>query len=370
MTAAPSPLQARVPGDTVRVGLVGYGYAGQTIHAPLICATPGLLITAVASRDGAKVHATLGADVAVCEPQQIAERADVDLIVIASPNDAHHPGALAALRAGKHVVIDKPFALDAAQAQELITVAQAGQRLLSVFHNRRWDSDVLTLRQVLDQGRLGSVVEFISHFDRYRPLVRQRWREGTSPGAGLWMDLGPHLLDQAVQLFGRPSSIRLDLACVRDGAQADDWFEAVLHWTSGPHAGLRARLHASTLAAQPGERFSVHGTAGSFTVEGLDAQEDALKAGHRPDTVAAGAWGHDPRQARLVLAGADAAAPNALRHETLVLLPGDYPAYYTGIRDALLGRGDNPVRAEDALVVQQLLDAGRASAAASRPVAV
>jgi predicted dehydrogenase len=355
--------------NTVRVGLVGYGYAGHSLHAPLIRATPGLRITAVASRHASKVHATLGADVAVCDPQQIARRDDVDLIVLASPNDAHHPGALAALRAGKHVVVDKPFALDAAQAQELIDVAQAGQRLLSVFHNRRWDSDFLTLRHVLAQGRLGRVVEFSAHFDRYRPLVRQRWREGTGPGAGLWLDLGPHLLDQAVQLFGSPSSIRLDQASLRDGAQADDWFEAVLFWSAGPHAGLRARLHASTLAAQPGPRFAVHGTLGSFTVEGLDGQEDVLKTGQRPDTVPAGSWGHETRQARLALASGDGAAPDTLRHEALALLPGDYPAYYAGIRAALLGLGENPVPVDGALLVQQLLDAGRASSAASAATA-
>ncbi|MEY4750227.1 MAG: hypothetical protein RIQ60_2441 [Pseudomonadota bacterium] len=358
----------RMTGNKVRVGLIGFGYAGQTIHAPLISATPGLQLTAVASRDAAKVHTSLGRHLAVCDPLQVTQRSDVDLVVIASPNDAHLSGAMGALSAGRHVVIDKPFTLDVAQAQQLAGQAQAARRLLSVFHNRRWDSDFLSLRQVLDQGRLGRVVEFASHFDRYRPTVRLRWREGTGPGAGLWMDLGPHLLDQTVQLFGRPCSLRLDLARMRDGALADDWFEATLCWTRGPHAGLRARLHASTLAAQPGPRFAVHGTHGSYVVDGLDEQEDQLKAGHRPDTLPAGRWGQDSRLARLALTAGDASKPDSLRHETLPLLPGDYPAFYVGIRDALLGHGNNPVPVEEALQVQHLLDAGRASAAVGRSI--
>ena len=283
----------------------------------------------------------------------IRDSDDVELVVIATPNDLHHPQALAALKAGRHVVIDKPFALSVAQARELVAAAQARSVLLSVFHNRRWDSDFLTLAQVLREGTLGRVVEMVSHFDRFRPQVRERWRESAAPGAGLWFDLGPHLIDQALRLFGAPSAIALDLAALRDGALSDDWFHAQLRWTDGPHAGLRVRLHASALVARPTERFSVHGTRGSFLVHGLDAQEDALKAGADRRALTSPEWGRDPRTALVWLGDAD-----AIRQEKLPLLNGAYPAYYAALRDALRGLAPNPVPPDEALAVQMLIESG------------
>lgn len=334
-----------------RVGLIGFGYAGRTIHAPLIAATPGLQLAAVASSDAAKVHAMFPAvDVLSCEG--LLGRGDIDLIVIATPNDTHQPLALAALQAGRHVVVDKPFALSTQEARTLVEAAADQQRVLSVFHNRRWDDDFLTLARVLREGRLGRVVEVVSHFDRFRPQVRARWREAAVPGAGLWMDLGPHLLDQALVLFGAPNAIRLDQAVVRDGAVVDDWFDAQLRWEQGAFAGLRMRLHASTLAAAPGPRFAVHGTRGSFVVHGLDEQEDQLKAGMVPGTAG---WGRSARKATL-----HEEVDGVLRQTQLPLEPGDYLAYYRGIAQALNG-GASPVPAAQALAVQELLDAGRLS---------
>ena len=341
--------------QTLQVGLIGFGYAGSTVHVPLIRATPGLHLAAVASSDPAKVQAALGTAVAVCSPQALINRPDIDLIVIAAPNDQHHPLALAALQAGKHVVVDKPFALNLAQAQALAAAALAAGRLLSVFHNRRWDGDFLTLQALLQSGQLGRPVELVMHFDRFRPQVRQRWREGAGPGAGLWMDLGPHLIDQAIQLFGPPRQITLDTATLRDGGRSDDWFDARLHWTSGPHSGLRARLHASMLAAIPGPRFTLHGTRGSVTIQGLDPQEDALKAGLTPDLTSAGQWGMDTRQAQLVIANGQ----GVLQTTQLPLLAGNYPGYYRQLRDAVFGHAANPVPLDEALVVQAWLDAGR-----------
>jgi len=340
-----------------KVGLIGYGYAGHTFHAPLIRAAAGLQLAAVASSDARKVQAALGPGVSVMSAHELIERDNLDLVVIATPNDLHHPLALAALRAGRHVVIDKPFALDAAQAEELVAEAERGGRLLSVFHNRRWDGDFLTLQQVLADGRVGRPVELVSHFDRYRPKVRARWREGTGPGAGLWLDLGPHLVDQALVLFGPPAAIALDQARVRDGALADDWFHAQLRWAQGPLAGLRVQLHASALAARPGARFTLHGTRGSFTVDGLDPQEDALKAGANPAQIAAAEWGRDERRATFW--PGDAATHRA---EVVPLANGRYPRYYAGMLRAMRGEAEAPVTARQALAVQRVLDAGRESA--------
>ena len=189
---------------SIHVALIGYGFAGHTFHAPLIAATPGLRLSVVGSRDAGKVQADHPEVAVLADPFAAATDARADLVVIATPNDSHAPLARAALAAGKHVVVDKPFTLDLAQARGLAALAAQHGRLLSVFQNRRWDSDYLGIRQVIDDGLLGEVAHFESHIDRYRPQVRERWREQAGPGSGLWWDLGPHLVDQALHLFGLP----------------------------------------------------------------------------------------------------------------------------------------------------------------------
>lgn len=345
----------------VRVGIVGYGYATQVFHAPLINGVPGLQLAAICSRDGARVAAEWPQVLHAPAPEALFARDDIDLVVIPTPNDTHHPLARAALLAGKHVVVDKPFTLDLAQAQDLITVARQRQRLLSVFHNRRWDSDFLALREVLASGRLGRVVEVASHFDRYRPLVKHRWRESGGAGSGLWYDLGPHLVDQALQLFGWPDGLTVDLARLRDGAQADDCFAATLRYGDT----LRVRLHASALCGQPAPRWTVHGTRGSFVKFGLDTQEDAMKAGARPQLATLGDWGADPRPASLTLYEDPAAAATVLAGPNP---SGNYLAYYAAVRDAVLQGQPNPVRAEEAAAVMALIEAGFASAHERREV--
>ena len=346
--------------SSISVGIVGYGFATQTFHAPLIHSVPGLHISAVASSDAARVHADWPDMPVESSPEALFARPDIDLVVIPTPNATHYPLARAALAAGKHVVVDKPFTITLQQAEDLQLQAQASGRLLSVFHNRRWDADFLTLRALLAEGALGSVVHFESHFDRYRPIVRNRWREQADAGGGLWYDLGPHLLDQAVQLLGLPDAILLDQAMQRDGAQATDWFHAVLHYGQ-----CRAVLHASALVPVPAARFTVHGSRGSFIKQGLDVQEDALKAGKRPP---ASDWGHDPQPAVVTLWGDGAdAAPTTQQH---ACLPGNYPAYYEAVRDAIRGTGPNPVTAEEAVVVMRLIELGLQSAREGRRVAL
>jgi predicted dehydrogenase len=343
----------------LRAGLIGYGFAGQTFHAPVLSAVPGLQLGAVASSQPGKVHADWpGVDV-VPDVDALLRRADIDLVVVATPNAQHHPVAKAALTAGKHVVVDKPFTLDAAQARDLAALAQRQDRVLSVYQNRRFDSDFLTLRDVLDSGELGRPVYFESHFDRYRPEVRARWREQPVPGAGLWVDLGSHLLDQAVQLFGRPDTFQLDSAVLRDGALVEDYFHAVLRWETGPHAPLRAVLHATTLAAHPAPRYIVHGTAGSYVKRGVDPQEDALRAGARPTDAA---WGADPVEGELTVCATD----GRLNARKLPTRAGNYVAYYAALRDAILGTGPNPVSPEQAVELMELLDLGRRSATEGR----
>lgn len=335
--------------ETIRVGLVGYGYASKTFHAPLIAGVAGLELAAVASRDPAKVRADWpGLDVEP-SPEALIARPDLGLIVIATPNDTHAPLAERALAAGKHVVVDKPFTVTLDEAVALREAADRAGRVLSVFHNRRWDADFLTLRWLQASGELGRIVHFESHFDRYRPAVRVRWREQAGPGSGIWYDLGAHLADQALQLFGPPEAVWADLAAQREGALTDDYFHVQLRY--GP---LRAILHGGMLVAAPGPRLIVHGTRGSYIKHGLDAQEDALRAGVRPP---APDWGVDPQPGTLTIWAGDAAETRPLPSQ-----PGDYPAYYAALRDAILGRGANPVPPEQAIAVMRLLELARRSA--------
>ncbi|MBH1929162.1 oxidoreductase [Serratia rubidaea] len=331
--------------ETLRVGLVGYGYASKTFHAPLIAGTPGLELAAVVSSDAGKVHADWPALPVVSEPQALFNDPTLDLIVIPTPNDTHYPLAQQALAAGKHVVVDKPFTVTLSQAHALQQQAQQRGLLLSVFHNRRWDSDFLTLKTLLQEGSLGEVVYFESHFDRFRPQVRQRWREQGGAGSGIWYDLGPHLIDQALQLFGKPQTLFVDLGQLRPGSQSVDYFHALLQYGK-----RRVVLHGSMLAAAEGPRYVVHGTQGSYIKYGLDPQEDRLKAGER---LPQADWGYDMRDGVVTLSRDD-----VLAEQPLLTLPGNYPAYYAAIRDAINGDGANPVPAAEAIAVMEMIELG------------
>ncbi|MDA3133472.1 oxidoreductase [Atlantibacter subterranea] len=335
--------------DNVRVGLIGYGYASKTFHAPLIVGTPGMTLAAVSSSDATKVHADWPGVSVVSDPKQLFNDPDIDLIVIPTPNDTHFPLARAAMEAGKHVVVDKPFTVTLSQARELEALAKSRGLVLSVFHNRRWDSDFLTLKGLIAEGKLGEVSYFESHFDRYRPQVRNRWREQAGPGSGIWYDLAPHLIDQALVLFGVPVSITVDMAQLRPDAQTTDYFHAVLTYPQ-----RRVVLHSTMLAAAESARYIVHGTRGSYVKFGLDPQEDRLKAGER---LPQEDWGYDMRDGVLTLASGD-----ELDAQTLLTVPGNYPAYYAAIRDALNGQGENPVPASQAIRVMELIELGIESA--------
>jgi predicted dehydrogenase len=347
---------------TLRAGLVGYGFAGQTFHAPVLSAVPGLALGAIMSSQTAKAQADWPDAAVVPDMPAMLALPDIDLIVVATPNDAHFPVAKIALEAGKHVVVDKPFTLDAAQARALADLARQRGRVLAVYQNRRFDADFLTLRDVIASGKLGRPVYFESHFDRFRPQVRQRWREQDLPGAGLWVDLGAHLVDQTVQLFGKPDALQLDTAALRDGARVNDHFHALLRYETGPHAPLRVVLHASTLAAHAAPRYILHGTRGSYVKQGVDVQEDALKAGGRPGGEG---WGIDPLVGELKV--------NAVGDWVQTIewpnRRGNYVDYYAAVRDAILGVGPNPVPPEQAVALMELLDLGALSAKEGRALA-
>ena len=329
--------------------LIGYGFAGKTFHAPLIRAVNGLNLAMVASTDPAKVHADFPQAQVIADPFAVATHPDVALVVIASPNESHFPLAMAALAAGKHVVVDKPFTLTVAEAEQLAQAAKASKTQLSVFHNRRWDADFLALKQVLATGCLGEIVHFESHFDRFRPLVRDRWREQAGPGSGLWFDLGPHLIDQALQLFGLPDTVSADFALQRDHAAAVDWCHVVLGYPR-----LRVVLHASALVAGGVPRFAIHGKAGSLIKFGLDVQEDQLKAGGTPHDAG---FGVDPTPYTLFQNEQTHAHPCPV---------GNYLHYYQAVYASIREGGPNPVPASEAIAVMRVLACALSAATQGR----
>ena len=343
--------------EYINAGLIGYGYAGKTLHAQLLNSTPGIQLRTIVSRDAAKVKADWPQMQVVAHSDELLADPSIDLVVIASPNDTHYPLAKAALLAGKHVVIDKPFALDSREARSLVSLAQEHDLQLSVFHNRRWDADFLTLQQLLQSGELGDVYHLESHFDRFRPEVRDRWREQAVPGSGLWYDLGSHLLDQTLQLFGQPETLWLDLAQQRPGAKTDDFFHAVLQY-----GARRVILHASTQVAEPGARFTVHGSLGSYRKLGLDVQEEQLKSGLSPLDPQ---FGCDPRPG--LLTTATGLEP---REQSIVNLTGNYRSFYLQMVEAIQRGTPVPVNPEEVVGVMELIELGLRSAREGRRLPV
>jgi predicted dehydrogenase len=325
--------------ERIGVGIAGNGMATRVFHAPFIRAVPALNLRAVVSRRADAPPPLPGVPLVDDIDVLLADPA-IDLVVIATPGDTHAELARRALQSGRHVVVEKPFALDLAEARSLTDLAAERGRIIAVFHNRRWDSDFLSVRAAIEAGLIGPVVHFESHFDRFRPTPRDRWREDGGAGSGIWFDLGPHLVDQALVLFGAPSAVSADLAALRPGGRADDWAHVTLHY-----ADKRVILQASMCVAGGSPRFVVHGLAGSLVKQHGDVQEAQSIAGLTPD---APDWGDDP---------------DPLRHwdgdgrEHRIAAPrGCQPAFYAQLAQACLGTAAPPNTPAQILLVQTVLD--------------
>lgn len=330
--------------DVVRVGLIGFGHAGQKFHAPQITAIEGLVLTAIASSRISDIQTAYPQATVYPSADEMIAAPDIDLIVVATPNEAHASLAIAAMRAGKAVVVDKPFTVTCEEARHVLAAAQETGACLSVYHNRRWDSDYLTLQAEANSGRLGKLVYFESHFDRFRPEPSGNWREQAVPAAGLWYDLGPHLIDQAIGLFGRPQSVLADMEIQRDGVAATDYFHVILRYGKA-----RVVLMGSALAAADEQRFIVHGTKASLTITGGDIAEKARRPQKRAIVEAV----------RTEADGTAASVP---------LVPEDRKAFYAGMRDAVRGLAPVPVAPEEAFSVMQILAIAEKSVRESREV--
>jgi predicted dehydrogenase len=342
----------------LRVGLVGYGLAGSVFHAPLIAATEGLALDTVVTANPERRKQALAEfpDVRLAAtPEELFDRSDeLDLVVVASPNKTHVPLATTSLEAGLPVVVDKPVSATAAEARTLAALADDRGLLLSVFQNRRWDNDFLTLRRLLAEGALGDVWRFESRFERWRPRPKGGWRESGDPAeiGGLLYDLGSHVVDQALVLFGPVSTVYAESDIRRPGAETDDdTFIALTH-----AGGVRSHLYASATTAQLGPRFRVLGSRAGYVKYGLDPQEAALREGARPGP----GWGTEPEALWGRVGSGESAVTGGGRVEPT--LPGDYPAYYAAVAKALLDGGPNPVTALEAAAALDVLEAARRSA--------
>jgi scyllo-inositol 2-dehydrogenase (NADP+) len=357
----------------IGVAVIGFGLAGQVFHAPFVSAVPGLKLEAIVQRKGDEAGKAYPSTRILRSVEEALGDAAVQLVVVGTPNETHFALAKQALLAGKHVVIDKPFAPTSAEAGELKELAEKQGVVLAPFHNRRWDGDFLTVRKLLAEDAVGRLVMYESHFDRFRPLPRENtWKEGANSANGLLMDLGPHLVDQALALFGPPVGITASVRKDRDKTDIEDAFDITLEYPgySGEH-GLRAHCRSTMLAADAAPRFLLHGTKGSFKKYGLDPQEAALVGGAKVPRVGAGEWLADPESEWGTLTVAPVPADPATLTRTKVKTElGDYRGYYANVRDAINGVAKLAVTPEDGYRTVKLLEMARESTLEKRTLPV
>lgn len=325
----------------VNVGLIGYGLSGKIFHTPLMLATERFDILKVMTTREDEVASDLPDAEIAYSAMEIFEDEQIDLVVICTPTEQHYYYAKEALLHGKHVVVEKPFVVSSEQGKELIELSRDLELVLSVFQNRRWDSDFLTLQECMSQGLLGEIHTYRAHFDRYRPEVKDRWKEMSSQGGGVLYDLGAHLIDQALLLFGIPLTVWADVQSQREGSGAPDYFQLIF----GYENGLRVDLRAGSLVMNPAPRFEVHGSNGSFLKYGFDPQEDQLKLGMTPKEEQ---WGKEPEDQYAQVITLLDGKPDLFRVPGMI---GNYDRFYEGIYDSIVDGVPVEVQPTEALEV-------------------
>jgi hypothetical protein len=306
----------------ISTAVISYGISAKTFHIPFITTNPGYSLDIIMQRNGNDALGKYPTVKVVNTFEEVILDQNIELVVIASPNTTHFPYAKAAMLAGKHVVVEKPFTNTSSEAKELIELSHKTGKICAVYHNRRYVADFLTMKSILDQGLLGQPVEFFAHYDRYRPSPRTYglWREEPLPGSGIFYDLGPHLIDQALVLFGKPTSITADIRKMKSYSQVDDFFDVKLEFKN-----LIVTLHASMLVREMGPRYMIHGTKGSFIKSGEDPQEELLKAGTLP---IGNDWGkEDPTNFGLIHTEID----GKIIREVSPSLQGSYGKFYQNL---------------------------------------
>ena len=357
----------------IGVGVIGFGLGGRVFHAPFVSAVRGLRLAAIQQRKGDEAAKAWPTAKIVRSLDDLLADNSIELVVVSTPNETHFALARQALEAGKHVVIDKPFAATSEEALELGRLAKSKGLLAIPFHNRRWDGDFLTVKKMLAEQAVGRLVTYESHFDRFRPVPRENtWKEAENPANGMLFDLGPHLVDQVLTLFGPPAAITASVRADRDQTAIEDAFDITLHYPGANGKGLLAHCRTSYLACDNAPRFLLHGTKGSFRKHGLDPQEPALVGGARVPTLGSQqVWLQEDKSAW----GTLTVAPNPADPATLVTRQvktelGDYRGFYANVRDAILGTAPLAVTPEDGYRVIRLLELARESSAEGRTLKV
>ncbi len=342
------------------VGLASFGMSGQVFHGPLLHVHPGFEIVSILERSK-NLSATLYQDARIVRTyQELLDDDRIELIIVNTPDSLHYDMTRQALQAGKHVVTEKPFVQLSVRGKELIDLSKKQGRLLSVFQNRRWDGDFLTIQKILDEGLLGRLVEYEAHFDRYRNIVQtDTWKEDPGSGAGTLFNLGSHLIDQSLVLFGKPDHVYADIRVLRSGGQIDDAFTLLLDYP-----GIKVTLKASYLVKEPGPRYYLHGTEGSFLKHGIDPQEENLKKGEWP---LGDDWGKEPESDWGLLNTEAGGKSFRGKYETI---PGRYGDFYENIHKSLSSGNEPAVTAEQANMVIRVIEAARESNETGRKIPV
>lgn len=331
-----------IPTSPINVALVGFGFSGRVFHAPFLNALEEYNLCCIVSSHPEKVQASFTNVRVEADFTKVLKDPTINLVVIATPNVTHYELAKASLEAKKHVVVDKPFTVHSKDAQKLIQIAKAQNRILTIYHNRRWDGDFLTIKKLLSEKALGEVYLYEAHFHRYRPLPNpQRWKETPAIGSGILYDLGAHLIDQALQLFGSPDTIDADILIQRPGAVVDDYFHLTFKYGT-----KRILLKASTLVCNPGPRYQLHGTQGSFLKNGMDPQEADLIAEKNPLEIT---WGKDKEENYGILT-------TNTNHSRIPTVSGNYGLFYKSLASAIYNASPPPVLAEEACQVIDLIE--------------
>lgn len=328
--------------SVIKTAVVGFGLSATVFHIPFIQASAAFELVAVSSSQSDSVRRTLP-EVTVYDSATIMiEDSAAELIIITAPNNVHYSLAHLALSHNRHVIIEKPFMTSVEQGEKIVALAQLQNKVLAVFHNRRWDGDYLTVKQLINSGQLGEVKYFESHFDRFRPVVQQRWREQPGEGAGVLYDLGPHLIDQVLDLFGMPEAVTARCLVTREHAEVTDFFNLWLHYPD-----KEVVLQSSPYAAAPICRFHIQGTQASYLKLGLDPQEGLLKQGAVPKDPN---WCAESAEDYGVLHSADG-------HVVVPTLMGGYQHFFANLADTIMGKADlivTPQQALDSLKIIEL----------------
>jgi predicted dehydrogenase len=344
----------------VRVGVVGFGLAGRVFHAPLISSVDGLELAGIVERSGGLAAQRYPGVTIYRSLEEMLADDSIELLVIATPSGTHFELAQLAIEAGRHVIVDKPVATCPNEIAHLIRSAKSRGVKLIPFHNRRWDGDYLTLAKLVKEGTLGRLVHLESRMDRWNPgAARKPWKNDAALGGGVLLDLGTHLADQALTLFGKPEAVWGDVLRERDGEGADDAFTVLLRYADG----LRVTLGANALSSPAGARFHLRGTRGNYRKKGIDPQEAALGKVTR---IGDAHWGEEPREEWGML-HVDVDGGRVTR--PLETTPGDYRKFYEGVRDALAGSAEQPVTPQEAWRVASVLEWAAESSASRCEVA-